>query len=766
MEMPTGNQSFHTNNSDDEDLGTLGSFESESDQGVFFADAILDLEDAHDLADDEDTEDGVIHSLTDQDAKPSSNNETISTGRIGSSVEMRNLSTINTNNSSHSTSRGNSNVANNNPGNYGRVSNANTQNTPALTPAVLAPRFRPRLPRHLRDRTYTLAFLLFVPFSLFLSRILSQVSSPYYDDDNTNIHIRGWTHAASSPQASPYTHIPLFLSTALVIFAARFMYKIPGGGEGENARYSLSAIFNQSSTIALVSHVLLFLQIYFLTPRAWMYGLFPIFWFMIDVFVRRELCLIGRASSLSVSSTGVGSSDSEMAGRRGIWGSLLPGRRVFFQAMLDVSLDILSRSLRRAVFMRVIMVTLAVQGFFLILWVGSFWRVLGLDLNPMGKCLTVFLVIVGGWWTCAFFSRVLGLIASGGITSWFANHNVVLLDSPEIHNNPQQQNRASDSHSDTASDDYSVGYNNDSDFTRNGFSNNIQDAYRTADASAYSSVRDYDEGIEDDYPQEDEFDHGPQHAQIMANSNETDWTTNTNVKSFLVSALTISSGSVIKCALMGSFAQCVHFCLRNIDGLSFPSFGRQRPMNISSSLDSSNFSSGLKQRLVNALRRVQIKARSFVHSHSEYGMCHIAAYYKPYQKASSDVSSLISISGVEPILHDDITHTMCSTLASAITGWMSIFFFFSLAHHRGGSDSALSFRLSDANVCQIILVQYCICYLMLLTLLEPLRASIQAIYVAFAQCPESMSHAFPLVFHRLRRIAEGGVSNRNEGNIV
>merc|ERR1719203_1900350 len=124
-----------------------------------------------------------------------------------------------------------------------------------------------------------------------------------------------------------------------------------------------------------------------------MYGLFPIFWFMIDVFVRRELCLIGRASSLSVSSTGVGSSDSEMAGRRGIWGSLLPGRRVFFQAMLDVSLDILSRSLRRAVFMRVIMVTLAVQGFFLILWVGSFWRVLSLDLNPMGKCLTVFLVI-------------------------------------------------------------------------------------------------------------------------------------------------------------------------------------------------------------------------------------------------------------------------------------------------------------------------------------------------------------------------------------
>ena len=45
------------------------------------------------------------------------------------------------------------------------------------------------------------------------------------------------------------------------------------------------------------------------------------------------------------------------------------------------------------------------------------------------------------------------------------------------------------------------------------------------------------------------------------------------------------------------------------------------------------------------------------------------------------------------------------------------------------------------------------CYLILSTLIEPLRASIKAVYVSFAQHPESFSLAFPLVFHRLSRIS-------------
>ena len=137
-----------------------------------------------------------------------------------------------------------------------------------------------------------------------------------------------------------------------------------------------------------------------------------------DILVKREFCLTG-SPRLSVASTGVGSSYSEMAGRRGIWGSLLPGRMVFFQAMVDVSLDILSRSLRRAVFMRVVMMVLILQSILLFVWVGSFWKLLSLDLHSSIKSIVVLLVVLGALWLCSFLSRVLGLIASGGITSWF-----------------------------------------------------------------------------------------------------------------------------------------------------------------------------------------------------------------------------------------------------------------------------------------------------------------------------------------------------------
>ena len=39
-------------------------------------------------------------------------------------------------------------------------------------------------------------------------------------------------------------------------------------------------------------------------------------------------------------------------------------------------------------------------------------------------------------------------------------------------------------------------------------------------------------------------------------------------------------------------------------------------------------------------------------------------------------------------------------------------------------------------------------------MMEPLRASIKAVYVSFAQHPQSLSQAFPLLYHRLSRISE------------
>lgn len=103
-----------------------------------------------------------------------------------------------------------------------------------------------------------------------------------------------------------------------------------------------------------------------------------------------------------------------------------------------------------------------------------------------------------------------------------------------------------------------------------------------------------------------------------------------------------------------------------------------------------------------AWNRVLLWARSFVRSHSDLAMSHVAAYYKPYPRASRDVARLIEEAGgtfrrhycvasldkilgsgrelfllkcacgvmvtVEPVLHDDITTHMCSCVGGAISG--------------------------------------------------------------------------------------------------
>lgn len=56
-----------------------------------------------------------------------------------------------------------------------------------------------------------------------------------------------------------------------------------------------------------------------------------------------------------------------------------------------------------------------------------------------------------------------------------------------------------------------------------------------------------------------------------------------------------------------------------------------------------------------------------------------------------------------------------------------------------------------------LLLSFYLSYTVLFAALEPLRASIKAVYVSFAQHPDSLSAAFPLIYHRLSRLS--GFSN-------
>ncbi len=104
-----------------------------------------------------------------------------------------------------------------------------------------------------------------------------------------------------------------------------------------------------------------------------------------------------------------------------------------------------------------------------------------------------------------------------------------------------------------------------------------------------------------------------------------------------------------------------------------------------------------------------------------------------------------SLIGLEAIIHDDISSAMCASLCVALSGFITIVVGVTLSHHRG--------FLSDTVLCDVMVISFLMCYTIFFTVVEPLRAAIKAVYICFAQHPEALSQAFPLVFHRLSRIA-------------
>jgi hypothetical protein len=66
--------------------------------------------------------------------------------------------------------------------------------------------------------------------------------------------------------------------------------------------------------------------------------------------------------------------------------------------------------------------------------------------------------------------------------------------------------------------------------------------------------------------------------------------------------------------------------------------------------------------------------------------------------------------------------------------------------------------VSDSAIVLDMLLAFVFCYTLIFTVMEPLRASIKAVYVSFAQHPQSLSQAYPLIFHRLSRMSESNLS--------
>ena len=125
--------------------------------------------------------------------------------------------------------------------------------------------------------------------------------------------------------------------------------------------------------------------------------------------------------------------------------------------------------------------------------------------------------------------------------------------------------------------------------------------------------------------------------------------------------------------------------------------------------------------------------------------------------SSSKYIYTYTIIGVEPIIHDDITSHMCFSVCTAVAGVITLFETFILSKHRGIQESTSLPILSDRDVCEAMFLSFMFSFVMLFTIMEPLRASVKAVYVCFAQHPQSLSQAYPLIFHRLSRISDANL---------
>lgn len=119
----------------------------------------------------------------------------------------------------------------------------------------------------------------------------------------------------------------------------------------------------------------------------------------------------------------------------------------------------------------------------------------------------------------------------------------------------------------------------------------------------------------------------------------------------------------------------------------------------------------------------------------------------------SHIKVLFLVLGVEPIINDDISTHMSACVGGSVSGIIVIFTGSVLVHQRNRSSS----DISDSAIVLDMILAFIFCYTLIFTVMEPLRASIKAVYVSFAQHPQSLSQAFPLIFHRLSRMSQSNL---------
>jgi len=208
----------------------------------------------------------------------------------------------------------------------------------------------------------------------------------------------------------------------------------------------------------------------------------------------------------------------------------------------------------------------------------------------------------------------------------------------------------------------------------------------------------------------------------------------TGLRGHLLQALSVSFGSVCKCAVMGALGQAAWQLIRSLEAIETMRMRRGfKRMNVGEPSSNSNLTYPY--------------LRSFVRAHNDYGLAHCAAYCKSYKRAALDVADLIEQAKLEPVLAQDRVTATCNSCCTTIAGCITLFM----------CGLLLAAGVGDCNnhqVAAILLICFVQTYVVLFTVLEGVRASVKAIYVCYAESPAALSQEYPTIFHRLARVVE------------
>ena len=584
-------------------------------------------------------------------------------------------------------------------------------------------RKRPALPRDIVWATYATIFLplsFVVPWWV-VHRYPDRFGPEPINDQLYHVHedgitpvIHGWNQVASSHRGHVATLASALLAYMSAVFLSIILYRNPlSGDDGEDERHlAASRITLLSHYASLLMYPILIALLITQFPKA---DHIVLYTFILFVWGIRDVRTLRKSFNFCWCLNGT--SDE---GR---------GRRIFFQTLSCASLDILSRSLRRMVFYRIVSGALLLQLVLVLMWRSALFQGLGVPVDndnvALWRAILVTLSLVGGKWATAIVARVLGLIASGGVTIWFAQQHRLLaamsndaalnrVDSSDVDTEDyavemMDINSSEISTTETASDSGVRKYDQDdqeldgmsgaTNSTGNDgrspskLSNNqrnvdgrryanpnspmmdtredagsMAEAYAEVNPNEYRSVNDFeDPNVFDDNDWDEEQlinTTGPTRSSLerlhtfrhaAMNSNYIEGTT---AKHFLLQATTLSFGSVAQCALLGGVAQLlwsftrhlqnVHAAAQNRRGHSRSGF---QSMSVESEGDIWRDSGrgGILARVRRMIMRSRAKAgelsKLFIRSHTDYGMAHVAAYFKSYQRAALDISALVDSSG-------------------------------------------------------------------------------------------------------------------------